>query len=110
MKRINIPHTRKLIRNKSQVGDDLVTKLRSRTDGTNHKDIQTPGRQLLYTLRKDGVIPEGDPRADKWDIMQAATDTVARAKLARRAAFDESKVNNGGIGKADGTEPTQGTK
>lgn len=109
MKKVIIPHTRKLKVNKSQVGEDLVTKLRNRTDGTNNKDINTPGRALLYSERKDGVIPEGDPRTDKWDIMQAATDTVARAKLARRAAFDEQKARDMESAQRQAAESTQAT-
>lgn len=92
MKNKKIPHTRKLIINKSTVGKDLMTilreKMENKTEEDKLKDI--PGRPKLYTERKDGVVPEGDPRTDKWDIMQQAADVVTREKINRQADFDKS--------------------
>ncbi|QCS36823.1 hypothetical protein [Tortoise microvirus 11] len=79
--------------NNSEVGDDLMTKLRRRTE--DNKDMNTPGRPLLYTERKHGVIPEGNPRTDRWDIAQEATDYIARSKAARRDAFDKAGGTEG---------------
>lgn len=73
--------------NNSEVGDDLMTKLRMRTE--SNKDMNAPGRPLLYTERKHGVIPEGNPRTDRWDIAQDAMDYIARTKAARRDAYDK---------------------
>lgn len=90
MKKKRIPFTRRLKVNKSYVADDLVTKLRIRME--NNKDMNAPGRPLLYSERKDGVIPEGDPRTCKWQLAQEAQDYIAKTKLARRDAFDLSKA------------------
>lgn len=38
------------------------------------------GSPLVYTDRKDGVLPEMDIRADKWDLALNAMDKVNEAK------------------------------
>lgn len=91
MKRKQIPHTRGLRVNNSWEGQDLMTKLRIRTE-QNTKESEMPSRPLLYSERKDGVLLEGNPRTDKWDIMQDATDFIARTKIDRRNHYDKSKM------------------
>lgn len=85
-----IRNTGKIITNNSVAKDDLMTILRRRKEQKEHEDI--PNRPLLYSERKDGVIIEGNPRTDQWDVAQAAHDYIARTKLARRDAFDKSKA------------------
>lgn len=74
--------------NQSKVGKDLMTLLRERMDNTMDPKMQT--RPLLYTERKDGVPIEGNPKTDQWDVAQLAKDTIARTRIARRTAFDQS--------------------
>lgn len=85
-----IRNTGKITTNNSVAKDDLMTILRRRKEQKEHEDI--PNRPLLYSERKDGVIIEGNPRADQWDVAQAAHDYIARTKLARRDAFDKGKA------------------
>lgn len=41
---------------------------------------------LLYTDRKDGVLPETDFRTDRTAIAQAAMGAVTKSKIAKREA------------------------
>lgn len=76
--------------NNSLPGKDLMNILRERLDDKT-ANVNEITRPLLYSERKDGVIIEGDPRTDKWDIMQAATTEIARTKLGMRGLYDEAK-------------------
>lgn len=90
----------------------------------NNKEPITDGAPLIYTERKDGIMPEYDIRADKWDIAIDAMDKVAESNKMKRdiaageriydkmndqqkEEFNKKYPNNKhNIGKA---EPTQGT-
>lgn len=78
------------------------------------------GAPLIYSEREDDVLPEYNPRTDKWDIAIDATSNATEQKLAQRAERLERKregqikdnakervQNSTGDGKA---EPTQGTE
>lgn len=63
------------------------------------------GAPLVYTEKKDGVQPQYNVRADKWEIAQEAMDKVNRAKIAKGQAMPEApKV--GESKNADGGEGT----
>lgn len=56
------------------------------------------GSPLVYTDRKDGVLPEMDIRTDKWDVALNAMDKVNEAKrvevskkLSAGTALEETK-------------------
>lgn len=38
----------------------------------------------IFTERKDGVMPEYNPRTDRWDIAIEATDKITTDAIARR--------------------------
>lgn len=40
--------------------------------------------QMIYTERKDGVLPQHDIRTDRWDVALDATNKVAKSYRARR--------------------------
>lgn len=44
-----------------------------------NKEPIEDGAPIIYTERKDGVIPAYDIRADKWDIALNAMDQVNKA-------------------------------
>lgn len=46
----------------------------------------TDGAELIFTERKDGILPEYNPRTDKWDIALDAMTTVAKTNIAKREA------------------------
>ena len=41
---------------------------------------------LLYTERKDGVLPQYDIRTDRWAMAMAAMDKVTKSNRAKRDA------------------------
>lgn len=38
---------------------------------------------MNYTERKDGVLPQYDPRTDRWEIAQDAMDLATRSAVAK---------------------------
>lgn len=72
----------------------------------------TDGTNVIYTERKDGVLPEYDIRADRRDIAVKAMDINTMARLTKREEGikkrDEAKVIK--LPKEDGgTETTDTT-
>lgn len=43
----------------------------------------TDGAELIFTEKKDGVIPAYDVRTDKWEIAQNAMNDVNASKIAK---------------------------
>ena len=43
----------------------------------------TDGAPIVYTEKKDGVLPQYDIRTDKWDIAQSAMDLANASKIAK---------------------------
>ena len=42
------------------------------------------GAPIIYTEKKDGVLPEYDIRTDRWDIAIEAMDKVNMDRMAKR--------------------------
>lgn len=59
----------------------------------NNEPIKDISEQI-FTERKDGVLPEYNPRTDRWDIAIEATDKISMTQLAKRqekmAEFNKS--------------------
>lgn len=55
----------------------------------NNKEPITDGAPIIYTERKDGVLPEYDIRTDRWSIAIDAMDKVNMDRLAKR----ENKID-----------------
>lgn len=49
-----------------------------------NKEAITDGAPIIYTERKDGVIPAYDIRTDRWEIAAEAMDKVHASRLAER--------------------------
>ena len=43
---------------------------------------------LVYTEKKDGVLPQYDIRADKWELAQSAMEKVNKAKIAKGQSME----------------------
>lgn len=43
---------------------------------------------MIYTEKKDGVLPQYNIRTDKWDIAQKVMDRVNREKIAKGIAME----------------------
>lgn len=50
----------------------------------NNAEPITDASPLIYTDRKDGVLPGYDIKTDKWEVAIDAMDSVTRAQLAKR--------------------------
>ena len=79
---------------------------------TNNKEPIKDGAPLIYSERKDGVLPEYNIRTDRWEIAVDAMDKVTgshRAKREERLKGFEAKLEKAN-GKGDGgAEPLGGT-
>lgn len=69
----------------------------------NNNEPITDGAPLVYTNRKDGVLPQYDIRTDRWDVAIDAMDKVTKTETAKREARlkvvknepEEKKGDNG---------------
>ena len=59
-------------------GETLITKVARILD---ENEPITDGAPLVYTEKKDGVLPQYDIRSDKWQIAMNAMDRVNEHKV-----------------------------
>lgn len=55
----------------------------------------TDGAPIIYTEKKDGVLPQYDIRTDRWEIAQSAMDLANASKIAKSKGLkkaEESKL------------------
>lgn len=68
----------------------------------NNEPISNPV-DLIYTERKDGVLPQYDIRADKFDMAIDAMNTASEAHTWKRAKrIEEQEKPQAGASDADG--------
>lgn len=75
-------------------GETLETKVARLLE--NNEPI-TDGAPIIYTEKKDGVLPQYDIRTDKWDIAQSAMDLANASKIAKSKGMkkpEEPKQNS----------------
>lgn len=48
----------------------------------NNEPIED-GAEIIYTEKKDGVLPQYNIRTDKWDIAQSAMDLAQQQRIAK---------------------------
>lgn len=84
----------------------------------NNGDAITDGAPIIYTDRKDGVLPDYDIRTDRFEVAIDAMDKVTKARLAKREegqksreeiVKDHNREQKGG-GKEVEDQSTQGTE
>lgn len=68
-------------KNESYTGEPLEIILSRITQTKEPIDASAP---IIYTERKDGVLPQYDIRTDKWEIAQEAMGKVAATQIAKR--------------------------
>ncbi|AXH75577.1 MAG: hypothetical protein [Microviridae sp.] len=104
--------------NKSYEGETIEQKINRIV---NNKEPIKDGAPVIYTERKDGVLPQYDIRTDRFEIAVEAMDVVTKSNLAKR----EHSINERGWTKDEktgkykrkeqdqkkngGAEPIQGT-
>nr|DAP43710.1 MAG TPA: hypothetical protein [Microviridae sp.] len=65
-------------------GETIETKVERVT--ANNEPI-TDGAEIVYTEKKNGVMPEYNVRTDKWEIAQGAMDRVHANKIAQSKSY-----------------------
>lgn len=48
-----------------------------------NKEPIEDGAEIIYTEKKDGVLPQYNIRTDKWDIAQSAMDLAQQQRIAK---------------------------
>jgi hypothetical protein len=76
------PRRTSLTVNTSYEGETIEAKIRRIV---NNKEPISDGAPLIYTNRKDGVLPEYDIKTDRFEIAVDAMDKVTKTNLAKRA-------------------------
>ncbi len=76
--------------NESTEGKSVEEKMRETTINGQPIDNAAP---LIYTDRKDGVLPQYDIRTDRWDIALQTTDKIARTNVAKSQDKTDNKQN-----------------
>lgn len=92
--------------NNAKSGETIEQRIRRLT--TTGEGIKEAG-SLIYTERKDGVVPDYNIREDKWEHAVEAQDRAARMTIAHRGlgetpgAADKEAEGDGGAGSTDAT-------
>lgn len=97
MRKITIKPTRLLKRNESYEALSIEQQVRMVMNG---EQIEMKGKQMIYTERKDGVLPETNIRTDRFQEAQNALDYVERSRIAKRTEKEAQEANSA-------SEPTQ---
>lgn len=64
----------------------------------------TDGAPIIYTEKKDGVLPQYDIRTDKWDIAQSAMDLANASKIAKSKGMKKPEEEQQSIEQQQSTE------
>ena len=67
--------------NNSTPGETIETKVERIT--TNKEPI-TDGAPIVFTERKDGILPGYDVRTDRWEVALEAIDKIQKTEAAKR--------------------------
>lgn len=114
MKRVSRPKISPVLKTEVYEGESIENKVRRIVD---NKEPISDGAPIVYTEKKDGVLPQYDIRTDRWDMAIMAMDAVNRAKIARsdgswnpdeRSKNDKKAEGDDANGKALETGDTKG--
>ena len=114
MKRVTRPKISPVLKIEVYEGESIEAKVRRIVD---NKEPISDGAPIVYTEKKDGVLPQYDIRTDRWDMAIMAMDAVNRAKIARsngtwdpdeRTKIEKKAEGDGADGKALETGETKG--
>ena len=87
--------------NESYVGETIETKVERVT--TQNEPI-TNGAPIIFTERKDGVLPEYDCRTDRFEVAIDAMDVIQKSAMAKRMNRVQQNEPKDGV-----AEPIQAT-
>lgn len=86
-------------------GESIEQKCRRATQSNEPIEAISP---MIYTERKDGILPEYDIRCDKWLIAQTAMNTIAtKAREQRQKRIDKQAGNSEMNAPTTSSEPTK---
>lgn len=102
MRKVVIKNNTLIERNKTHEGKSIEQLLADKVEG---EEVSIGGKTLLYTERKDGVLPLTDIRSDRMEIAMEALDSVERSRVAARDKPVTSKKDE----KGEGTGKTEGS-
>lgn len=98
MKRFKIQDRTMIELNDSIEGETIEQKVMRITE--NNEPI-TDGAPIIFTARKDGVLPAYDVRTDRFEVAIEGMDYVAKSNFARRKDYlsaQENDLKNGDSG------------
>lgn len=81
-----VKHIISQLPNKTEIyeGESIENKMRR---VIQNKEPITDGAPIIYTEKKDGVLPQFDIRTDKWEIALDAMDKVQGNRIAKSKEF-----------------------
>lgn len=103
MRKRTVSYSGVIKRNETYEGKSIEMMIAERMEG---EKIELGGKALLYTERKDGVVPETNIRSDRFDLAMMAHDTVERARVSKRDAIGKKPETEKG---SEAAKSTQGT-
>lgn len=80
MRKVKVYYTRMIERNESTEGESIEEQMRRVKNGDT---IEFGKREMLYTKKSDGVLPETDIRTDRMEVARMALDSVEKTRAAR---------------------------
>lgn len=103
MKRIRRKTTARFGFLPSYEGETIEAKVRRVVE---NKEPITDGAPIVYTERKDGVLPQFNIRTDKWEIAIEAMDKVQASRIAKSKQYMEQLEKKGEEMEKNGENPT----
>lgn len=104
MRKIKLRKAKSLITiNECYEGDCIEEQIRKKMAG---EEIQMTGKALLYTERKEGVLPITNIRTDRWEIAQNAVDVRERSRATMKVELNKKEANKG-VQNPDGAQSTE---
>ena len=101
MKKLVIMNRTSIVKNDSLKGETIEMKIERIVE---NKEPITDGAPIIYTERKQGVLPEYDIRTDRFDLAIGAMDYVSRSQIAKRDSTGTVGTSDkGSAGTADNT-------
>jgi len=83
-------------------GETIENKVRRIVE---NKEPISDGAPIVYTEKKDGVLPQFNIRTDKWDIALDAMDKVQASRIAKSKQYMESLEKKGEEMENNGEDP-----
>lgn len=84
-------------------GESIEKKVRRVVE---NKEPISDGAPIIYTEKKDGVLPQFNIRTDKWDIALDAMDKVQASRIAKSKQYMEQLEKKGEEMENSGENPT----